>query len=114
MYNIYISALANPTFQKLSCEFVPEPNNYDLCLHVDYPDKTDDMLLLRNVHGEDTVFQGHLFLEKTSVCAVIQDASNPDDMEVKKGFVKKNLKLSFYLIDISITSFKISHFSMIL
>jgi hypothetical protein len=41
------------------------------------------MLLLRNVHGEETVFQGQLYVEKTIVCAVIQDASNPDEMEVK-------------------------------
>jgi hypothetical protein len=44
------------------------------------------MLLLRKVRGEETVFQGHLYVEKTSVCAVIQDASNPDDMEVKNSF----------------------------
>ena len=41
------------------------------------------MLLLKRVHGEETVFQGHLFNEKTSVCVVIEDASNPDNIEVK-------------------------------
>ena len=44
------------------------------------------MLLLKKVHGEETVFQGHLFNEKTSVCVVIKNASNPDDMEVKNKF----------------------------
>ena len=44
------------------------------------------MLLLKKVHGEETVFQGHLFNEKTSVCVVIKNASNPDDMEVRNKF----------------------------
>ena len=77
------SAIANPTFQKINCQFVPEYSSFDLCLYVDYPDKADDMLLLKKVNGEETVFEGHLFKEKTSVCVVIQDATNPDDIEVK-------------------------------
>ena len=81
-YN-YILAWSNPTFQKISCDFVPDNDNYDLCLYVSFPDQADDMLLLNKVHDEDTVFQGTLFSEGTRVCIIMEDASNPDDIEVK-------------------------------
>ena len=50
---------------------------------MDFPDKTDDMLLLNKVKGEETVFKGTLYNEGTHACVVIEDASNPDDIEVK-------------------------------
>ena len=41
------------------------------------------MLLLNKVKGEDTVFKGTLYNEGTHACVVIENASNPDDIEVK-------------------------------
>ena len=38
--------------------------------------------MLNRVREEDIVFWGHLRNEKTSVAVTIQDASNPDDLEV--------------------------------
>ena len=40
------------------------------------------MLLLNKVKGEETVFKGTLHNEGTHACVVIEDASNPDDIEV--------------------------------
>ena len=74
--------MANPTFKRISCDSVNGPNNYDLCLFVDYSDKSDDILLLNKVYGE-TIFEGHMYKEETSVCIVLKDDSDPDDMEVK-------------------------------
>ena len=47
-----------------------------------FPDQTDDWMLLHKVHGEETVFKGSLYNEGTRVCVVVEDASNPDDIEV--------------------------------
>lgn len=39
-------------------------------------------MLLKKVKKEATVFEGHLSKEKTRVAVTIQNASDPDDIEV--------------------------------
>ena len=45
-------------------------------------DNETDLLLLNKVQNEDTVFEGHLQTEGSSVAVTIEDTSNPDDIEV--------------------------------
>ena len=45
-------------------------------------DNETDILLLNKVQNEDTVFEGHLQTEGSSVAVTIEDTSNPDDIEV--------------------------------
>ena len=40
------------------------------------------MLLLKKVKKEDTVFEGRLLKEGSGVAVTIQNASDPDDIEV--------------------------------
>ena len=72
----------------MSCDDIPHRSKPrvvvgDLCLSVSYSDHTDDILVLNKVHGIDTIFKGTLYNEGTRASAVIEDASNPDDLEVK-------------------------------
>ena len=79
MYAIFI-VNGEPSFKEVECE-VPEV--YDLCIEVTYElDNETDLLLLNKVQNEDTVFEGHLQTEGSSVAVTIEDTSNPDDIEV--------------------------------
>ena len=74
--------MATPTFQRIDCNSLNRGRRFNLCLFVDYSDKADDVLLLRQTSG-DTIFEGRLLKENTRVCAIINDASEPDNMEVR-------------------------------
>ena len=90
MYNLNfyfkpILVLGAPKFKTIDCSKVKgitAPKGYDLCLEVDYEDKQDDVMLLKKVKKEDTVFEGHLLKEGNRVAVTIQDASDMDDIEV--------------------------------
>ena len=79
--------LGAPDFKTVDCGDVKglrRAKHYDLCLEVDYEiDKEDDILVLHKVNGEDTVFEGRLLKEKSRVSVSIEDASDPDDVEVR-------------------------------
>ena len=69
-----------PSFKEVECE---AHKVYDLCIEVTYElDNETDLLLLNKVQNEDTVFEGHLQTEGSSVAVTIEDTSNPDDIEV--------------------------------
>ena len=70
-----------PTFTRINDR---RCRGYDLCLRVDYDaDREDDIMLLRMVRNEETVFEGHLLYERNRVAVTIEDISNPDDIEVQ-------------------------------
>ena len=48
-----------PEFHWTNCPAV-EGDQYDKCLRVDFPDQNDDIALLNQVNGEDTIFHGIL------------------------------------------------------
>ena len=69
-----------PSFKEVECV---ANEVYDLCIEVRYElDNETDLLLLNKVQNEDTVFEGHLKTEGSSVAVTIEDTSNPDDIEV--------------------------------
>ena len=79
MYAIFI-VNGEPSFKEVECE---AREVYDLCIEVTYElDNETDLLLLNKVQNEDTVFEGHLQTEGSSVAVTIEDTSNPDDIEV--------------------------------
>ena len=77
----YIStAFGNPTFQAFDCEKLTLEGKYDLCIFVDFADRSDDVLLLNKDHGEETVFIGTLMKEKSAVTVIFE---NGDEIEVR-------------------------------
>ena len=75
----------NPTFQAFDCGKLKFGGEYDLCIFVDFADRSDDVLLLNKDHGEETVFIGTLMKEKTVVSVIFEDE---DEIEVR---IKDNL-----------------------
>ena len=86
MHHSLPTVLGAPDFKNVDCRDVKglrRAKRYDLCLEVDYEiDKEDDILVLHKVNGQDTVFEGRLLKEKSRVSVSIEDASDPDDVEV--------------------------------
>ena len=74
------TAFGNPTFQTFDCGKLTIGNEYDLCIFVDFADRSDDVLLLNKDHGEETVFTGTLMKEKTAVSVIFED---DDEIEVR-------------------------------
>ena len=86
--NINFSEEGLPTFRRnrqtrFSNESYKLSIDYDLSIHVEFPDHSTDVLVVKMVPGEETVFQGRLWKEKTAVSVIIQNASNPDVIEVE-------------------------------
>ena len=90
--------MASLDFIEINCGQFIDGNKYDLCMSLDFEDRTDDILLLTKEYGEDTVFVGKLLNEETSA-AVIYDTSNPDEIEVSKlsNFLKNYTQRHFFL-----------------
>ena len=87
--------IGTPSFKKIDCG---NNKGYDLCLEVDYEDKTDDIILLNKVtkatvgvQNDDTVFEGKLKREGRSVAVTIEDPTKPDDIEVKHSYFQMYL-----------------------
>ena len=74
------TAFGNPTFQAFDCGKLTFGGEYDLCIFVDFTDRSDDVLLLNKDHGEETVFVGTLMKEKTAVSVIFED---DDEIEVR-------------------------------
>ena len=56
---------------------------YDLCIKVEFGNGTkSDIILLNNVHGEETVYEGILLKEKCLVSAFIEGRQSLDRIEV--------------------------------
>ena len=56
--------------------------DFDETINVTFPDQSTDILVLKKVPGEETVFQGSLFKEKSAVSVIVENASNPDIIKV--------------------------------
>ena len=85
-YFLLFISLVNgtPTFTRIDCT---RYRGYNLCLRVDYDGgREDDIMLLKRVGNEETVFEGHLLYERNRVAVTIEDISNPDDIDVKFCF----------------------------
>ena len=87
MLKLPLLVLGAPKFKVLDCSTVKgvkNPKEYDKCIEVDYvkPTKEDDVLLLKKVKNEATVFEGRLLKEKSKVAVTIQNASDMDEIEV--------------------------------
>ena len=81
VHNINVLEHDVPAFKKIDCQ--RKYRHFDLCLEVDYePNKENDMMFLRKVKNEETVFKGRLKKEQTRVAVTIEDPSNPDEIEV--------------------------------
>ena len=97
----------NPTFQAFDCAKLKFGSEYDLCIFVDFADRSDDVLLLNKDHGEETVFIGTLMKEKTVVSVIFED---DDEIEVR---FKKNcvpcqvdiIKIAMYTFGCNIVRF---------
>ena len=91
--NSLLIVLGGPVFKQIDCNAVKDIRNaddYDLCIEVDYQvDNADDIMLLRKADGEETVFEGHLLREGSSV-SVSVDPSNPNDVEVYLAHILHN------------------------
>ena len=60
-----------------------DQHGYDLCIKVEFGNGTkSDVILLNNIHGEETVYEGILLKEKCLVSAFIEDRQNLDRIEV--------------------------------
>ena len=79
----------NPTFQAFDCAKLKFGSEYDLCIFVDFADRSDDVLLLNKDHGEETVFIGTLMKEKTVVSVIFED---DDEIEVRFGIIVSHVK----------------------
>ena len=73
--------MGDPTFRTIPCETLNGGDNHDLCIYVDFTDRSDDVLLL---NGGDDVFVGKLLKEGTSVTVVFE---SEDEIEVKIAFI---------------------------
>ena len=98
--NSLLIVLGGPVFKKIDCNAVKDISNaddYDLCIEVDYQvevtqvDNAHDIMLLQKAYGEETVFEGHLLREGSSV-SVSVDPSNPNDVEVYLAHILHNFK----------------------
>ena len=89
----------NPTFQAFDCAKLKFGSEYDLCIFVDFADRSDDVLLLNKDHGEETVFIGTLMKEKTVVSVIFED---DDEIEVR---LKKLCPMSSGYIKIALYTF---------
>ena len=54
----------------------------DFSLDVDFPDKSSDVILLKKVPNEETVFKGTLKEEGTDVSMIVENASNSNIVQV--------------------------------
>ena len=74
----------NPTFKRRSCADVEEEGYvHDICIEVRYPDKYEDVVMLLRVKGENTVYDGYMFNEKSKVSAIFSDPKDESaDVEV--------------------------------
>ena len=77
---LIFTAFGNPKFQAFECGKLTIGSEYDLCIFVDFADRSDDVLLLNKDHGEETVFVGKLMKEKTAVSVIFED---DDEIEVR-------------------------------
>ena len=73
--------MGDPTFKTIPCETLDEGKKYDLCIFVDFTDRSDDVLVL---NGGDGIFVGKLLKEGTSVSVVFD---SEDEIEVKIVFI---------------------------
>ena len=63
---------------------VDNHHGYDMCIKTKYKDVTkNDIMVLRKVEDEQTIFEGTLLKEKIRVSVLIDNASFPDEMEVR-------------------------------
>ena len=58
--------------------------------------------MLHKVNGQDTVFEGRLLKEQSRVSVSVEDASDPDDVEVRYGIgylnrIIPNMRILFLL-----------------
>ena len=54
----------------------------DFSLTVDFPDKSSDVIVLKKVPNEETVFKGTLQEEGTDVSMIVENASDPNIVQV--------------------------------
>ena len=54
----------------------------DSSLEVDFPDNSYDVIVLKKVPNEETVFKGILKEEGTVVSMIVENASNPNIVQV--------------------------------
>ena len=54
----------------------------DFSLDVDFPDKVSDVILLKKVPNEETVFKGTLKEEGTDASMIVENASNSNIVQV--------------------------------
>ena len=73
--------MGDSTFKTIPCETLDEGKKYDLCIFVDFTDRSDDVLVL---NGDDQIFVGKLLKEGTSVSVVFD---SEDEIEVKIVFI---------------------------
>ena len=68
---------------------------YDVCIKVEYENKPkdDDLILLKKLNGEETVYEGVLHKEKRSVSVWIPDLSFPSEIQV--NYIMPNMKNGF-------------------
>ena len=80
-------AFSTPAFSKIQCSgnwTTENGDKYDLCLEVDYEaNKQNDVALLSQMNGLDTVYWGHLLKERTNVAVTIENPSDRDELVVK-------------------------------
>ena len=85
------------SFTKINCNDVNDTKteSFDYCLKVEFSskkvpaNKTDDVLLLRNVKGEKTVLEGLLLKEKSRATVTIKDEASPEKLHVCSLCLKK-------------------------
>ena len=54
----------------------------DFSLTVDFPDTSSDTIVLKKLPNEETVFKGTLKEEGTDVSMIVENASNPNIVQV--------------------------------
>ena len=60
-----------------------DQHGYDLCIKVEFENGTkSDVILLNNIYGEETVYEGILLKEKCLVSAFIENRQNLDRIQV--------------------------------